>query len=430
MGEQERNEQEFDFIKEKIKSKPVNKRRLLLYLCGYVFAAVLFGVIVCVTFVALQPHITSWLYPDDSSITIPMDDMPDASEGEQESEKLEEEPVQEPQNQTVYVQEQLDVQGYQELQKQLYAIGKQANKAVVTVTGVTSGVDWFNTTYESENQASGVIIANNGQEFLILTEKKVITDAQSINITFIDGQTVPATLRKYHGNTGIAIVSVPITSVSENTMNQIAVATLGNSLVLGQGTTVLAIGSPLGTNYSILCGTITSAQNKVTTIDNNYTVFTTDMVGSENGSGLLINLSGEVVGILMQDYNNAGSRNTITAFSISELKKVIEDLSNNQDIPYAGLKISTVTNAIAERYGLPKGVYIKEVIMDSPAMAAGLQVADVIVKMNGNYVESAEQYNEKLMQLHPGDTVTFTVKRQNGEEYIELECATVVGVLQ
>ena len=151
----------------------------------------------------------------------------------------------------MYVQEELGVEGYQDLQKELYAIGKQANKSVVTVTGVTSGTDWFNTPYESQNQAAGIIIANNGQELLILTEKKVIADAQSMSITFSDDETVPATLKKYDGNTGIAVISVALTDISEDTMNRITVATLGNSLVLSQGTLVIAIGNPLGANYSL-----------------------------------------------------------------------------------------------------------------------------------------------------------------------------------
>ena len=420
------DEQEFAFIKEKIKDKPINKKRMLVYLGYDILCAVIFGVIACFVLVALKPQIEEWMQPKkNQTITIPKDKEPQAEEENQD-----ETSQQTQQPDTVYVQEELGVEGYQALQKELYAVGKQANKSVVTVTGVTSGVDWFNTPYESQNQAAGIIIANNGQELLILTEKKVIADVQSMSITFSNNETVPATLKKYDGNTGIAIISVALTDISEDTMNRIVVAALGNSLVLSQGTIVIAIGNPLGANYSILCGTITSSQNKVTTIDGNYTIFTTDMVGSENGSGVLVNLSGEIVGLVLKDYSNQGDRNTITALSISELKQVIEDLSNNKDIPYLGLRISTVTEDISSKYNIPKGVYVKGVEMDSPAMAAGIQEADVIVKMNGEEVTSVEQYNQLLMELNPGEEVKITVKRQGAEEYVELECSTVTGVLQ
>lgn len=420
------DEEDFAFIKEKIKDKPINKKRMLIHMGYDILCAIIFGAIACLVFVCLKPHIEEWMQPKkNQTITIPKDEEPQA---EEENPEENSEQPQEPD--TVYVQEELGVEGYQNLQKELYAIGKQANKSVVTVTGVTSGTDWFNTPYESQNQAAGIIIANNGQELLILTEKKVIADAQSVSITFSDDETVPATLKKYDGNTGIAVISVALTDISEDTMNRITVAALGNSLVLSQGTVVIAIGNPLGANYSILCGNITSVQNKVTTIDNNYTIFTTDMVGSENGSGVLVNLSGEIVGLVLKDYSNQGDRNTITALSVSELKQVIEDLSNNKDIPYLGLRISTVTEDISTKYSIPEGVYVKTVEMDSPAMAAGIQEADVIVKMNGEEVTSVEQYNQLLMELNPGDEVKITVKRQGAEDYVDLDCSAAVGVLR
>lgn len=427
MGQQEQNEQEFAFIKEKIKDKPVNKRRLLIRAGYNVLCALIFGAVACFVFVLLKPYLEDWLHPkEESTISIPQDTVPQEEEntGEKEEEEVPDEP------ETVVVREELDIEDYQALQNKLYAIGKQANKSVVTVTGVTSAMDWFNTPYENENRAAGIVIGNNGQELLILTEKRVIADAKAIRITFIDDTVVAASLKKYDGNTGIAIIGVPLAEIPEATMNQVETASLGNSYGITQGTTVLAIGSPLGANYSILCGTITSSQNEVSTIDKNYTIFTTDIVGSENGSGVLINLKGEIIGLLLQDYSNTSDRNTITALSISELKQVIEDLSNNRNIPYIGLRLSTVTDEIAKEYKIPKGVYIKSVELDSPAMKAGIQEADVITMINGEEVTKVEQYNQKIYALNPEDTVTITIKRQSGEEYVDLECAVIVGVLK
>ena len=432
MKQKEQNEQEFAFIKEKIKDKPVNKRRLLIHAGFNLLCAVVFGVVACFVFVLMEPYLEEWLYPkEESTISIPKDDAPQEGEedGEEEEEEKKEPPPQ-PESQTVVVQEELEIEDYQKLQDKLYNIGKQANKSVVTVTGVTSGMDWFNTPYENENRAAGVIIGNSGQELLILTEKKVIVDAQEINITFIDGTMASASLKKYDGNTGIAIISVPLEDIPEAVLGQMAVAPLGNSYVVSQGTTVLAIGSPLGANYSILCGTITSSKNEVSTIDKNYTIFTTDIVGSENGSGVLINLKGEIIGLVLQDYSSPNDRNTITALAVSELKKVIEDLSNGRDVPYVGLRLSTVTEEIAKEFSIPKGVYIKSVEMDSPAMAAGMQEADVISKINGEEVATVEQYNQKIYALSPEDTITITIKRQSGEAYVDLDCAVVVGVLK
>ncbi len=327
------------------------------------------------------------------------------------------------------VKEELELEDYQALQNKLYDIGKQANKSVVTVTGVTSGKDWFDTPYENENRSAGIIIENNGQELLILTEKRIIADAQEINITFIDEKEVSASLKKYDGNTGIAVIGVPLSEIPKKTMEKLEVAVLGNSYMIAQGTSVIAIGSPLGTNYSILCGTITSSQNRVSTIDTNYTVFTTDIVGSASGSGVLLNLKGEIVGLVLQDFSNQNDRNTITALSISELKQIIQDLSNNRSVPYVGLRISTVTNQIAQEYGIPKGIYIKSVELDSPALAAGLQEADVITAINGAEVTSVEQYFQKIYEKQPEDVITITIKRQNGEGYVDMQFGVTIGEL-
>ena len=475
--EEKNQNQEFSFIKEKIKDKPINRRRLLYQILWTVLVGILFGFTACITFVAARPKLEKFMEIEtDAKVTIPRDEEfqeqqtgPDVkndtehiqenqtdtgeqqvvqnsavSQEEQQNGNLEQSDSN-GQNQNsqkseqssetiehVYVEKELDIEEFQNLQNKLFLVGKKANRSVVTVTGVKNHIDWFESSYESETQASGIIIANNGQELLILTEKKIVDNAEEIHITFINDVIVSASVKKYDTNTGIAIISVPLEDVSEETRKQIDVATLGNSFMVNQGSVVLAIGSPLGANYSILIGSITSSNNTISMWDSIYNVFTTDIMGSTNGSGVLINLKGEVVGLVMQDYSSQSDRNTITALSISQLKGIIEDLSNGKAIPYLGLKLSTITEEIAEEYNLPKGVYIKNVETDvpSPAMNAGIQAGDVLVGINGEKILTVEQYFAKIMSLSPEQSVKIKVLRQSGEEYIELECDAVVGVLQ
>ena len=429
----------FSFINEKIKEKPINKRRMLIY-AGYVMGlAVLFGVIASLVFALLEPRLEEGLHPqEDPVVTIPRDDL--ASTEETEAVDIEtEETETEPEGETTESGEtetpeeepqRVTIADFQNLQNELYAVGREANKFVVTVTGVKSDTDWFNNAYESKGQASGIIVADNGQELLILTERKVISDVEQVYVTFINDVSVEATMKKYDGNTGIAILSVPRSDVDEDTLDAIAVATLGNSLTTTQGMIAIAVGSPLGTNYSVLTGNITSTNNSISTVDHNYTVFTTDIVGSEGGSGAIINVEGEVIGLVMQDYSSAGDESTLTAISISELKSIIEMLSNNQDVPYIGLELSTVTNDIANEYDIPKGAYIKEVTMDSPAMAAGLQSGDVITKMDGEAIYNVDSYENKLLGLSPDENVKIVVERQSTEGYKEIICTVKVSVLQ
>ena len=430
---QENEKHEYAFIREKIKDKPFQKRKLALHVLLAIVIAVVFGVVACATFTFLQPKMQKWMYPEeDPKITIPRDEEETETEEKKEEDTQEEAGQEGDTEQTVAPEtpQELTLEDYQKLQNQMYAVGRTANNYIVTVTGVKSDTDWFHNSYESKGQGSGIIIGNNGRELLILTEKKVISDAQDIFVTFVNDVSASAAIKKYDGNTGITVLSVLLSDLGEETLGKISIATLGNSKVINQGTLVMAVGSPTGANYSILTGTVTSTSNTITTIDSTYTVFTTDIVGSSSGSGALINLDGEVIGLVMQGYSSSEDENTLTAVSISELKSVIEMLSNNQDIPYLGLQVTTVTQLIQDEYDIPKGVYIKDVMMDSPAMAAGLQSGDVIVEVNGETITSAKMYENSILSLTPGDTVKMVINREGNNKYHEVTCNVEVGVLQ
>ncbi|MDD6057646.1 MAG: S1C family serine protease [Clostridiales bacterium] len=425
---QENNKNSFPFIHERIKQKPVNKKKLLFQGCMITGSAILFGLVASIVFTYFQPKFEKMLYPtEDPVITIPIDSAEETEKTEeterQEAKPQESQPI-------VSKPQEMELTDYQRLQDKLYDVGREANRFIVTVTGIKSDTDWFDNAYERKGQASGIIIADNGRELLILTERKVIAGAQELFVTFVDGTSVEASIRKHDGNTGITVLSISLEAIDEDTMSRIAVATLGNSLVTRQGMIAIAVGSPLGTNYSILTGNITATTNSISTIDHNYTVFTTDIVGSSNGSGALVNIKGEIIGLVMQDYSSVNDRNTLTAISISELKAVIEKLSNNQDIPYIGLGLTTVTNEIAKEYELPKGAYIKSVKLDSPALAAGLQVGDVITEMGGEPIFTVDAFEKKLLTLSPGESVELVIARQGANEYIERTVNVKISVLQ
>ena len=289
--------------------------------------------------------------------------------------------------------------------------------------------DWFNNSYEREGQGCGTIIGESGGKLWILTEKKTIKDAAKIKVTFVNDAVAEAKLVGYDGNTGLAALTVDLEDLEDSTRNAITVMKTAGLNTIHKGSIVIALGSPLGTNYSILTGTITATNNEISTPDNNYSVYTTDIVASENGSGVLINMDGELVGVVMQSYS-AASANTLTAVEISELMPVIDLLFADKEVPYFGVHISTVTQHIAQKYDIPKGVYIKKVEMDSPAMDAGLQSGDVIRSVAGQEVVSAEQFREVLLQLTPKETYSVTVMREGTKGYKKITCKLKAGVLQ
>jgi len=432
--------EEQHFIKEKIKDKPMNKKQMIQKGIATIGYAILFGIVSCLVFCALRPKMEPWFAPkDDQWVGIPKDTLADEenpadtlADSGQETSADAQKPDKEDEQKTVYITEKKDMtlDDYQILQNELYQIGNQVNKSIVTVTGVKEGVDIFDSPYEATGQASGLIIGNSSKELLILTEYQVIEDVKSIRVTFINNDTQDAVLKRYDGNTGIAVLGVPVESIAKSTMNEIETAVLGNSLNLRQGKIVVALGSPLGTNYSILPGNITSVSNTITTEDRNYTVFTTNIVANAKGNGVLVNTNGEVIGLFLKSSNIQKEQNTLTAVSISELKDIIELLSNGLHIPYIGIKGSTVTDVISEEYDIPKGVYIKEAVVDSPAMTAGLQTGDVIVEVNKQEVLTMQDYQRVLLKLKKGDEVKVTANRQNAEGYKKFTCTVEVGVLR
>lgn len=429
------------FIRERIKDKPVNKRKVLQKGIATVGYAILFGFVSCLVFCVLKPVIEPLFKPQqDPQFEIPKDTLADNTTADdlstgkntQKADAGVDKKAGKSEQQTVYItkKQTMTLEDYQILQNQMYLIGNQVNRSIVTVTGVMEGMDIFDSPYEAQGQASGLIIGNNGKELLILTEYEVIREVKAIRVTFINNDTLEAELKKYDANTGIAVLAVPVQKIAEETQEKIEVAVLGNSLRLRQGKLVVALGSPLGTSYSILTGNITSVANTITTEDHNYTVFTTNIVTNNRGNGVLVNTDGEVIGLFLKSSNIQKEPNTLTAVSISELKEVIEMLSNGKHIPYIGIKGSTVTETISEEYDIPQGVYIKEAVMDSPAMTAGLQNGDVIVAMDGRSIQTMADYEQKLLSLKKGDEVKITVNRQGTKEYKKYTCKIEVGVLR
>lgn len=415
--------QKNEFVREKIKDKPKNYKRLWIKLltaagCGIVFA--LTAVLVMLFMLPTLHGKMQGNMPQTQLRDSQTDDTQDTP-----AETQSEEDTQETQTQN----KEFTIDDYQKIQTQLYAIGNLANKSIVTITSVVSDTDWFNNSYEREGQGSGTIIGDEDGKLLILTERRIIKDASKISVTFIDDTVAPAELIKYDGNTGLAVLEVEKTKMESSTLSVIGVMSMGNSNSVHKGSIVIALGSPLGTNYSILTGSITSTSNEISTEDCNYSVYTTDIVANKNGSGILINTDGEMIGVVMQNYS-AASTGALTAVDANELKEIIALLSDSKDVPYLGVHISTVTEKIANTYGIPKGVYIKEVEMDSPAMNAGLQSGDVILKIDDQDITTADSYTEAVLGLTLKETYSVVFMREGSNGYKELTCDIEAGILK
>lgn len=415
--------QKNEFVREKIKDKPKNYKRLWIKLLTAAGCGIVFALTAVLVMLFMLPTLRGKMQENMPQTQLSDSQTDDTQDTPAETQS--EEDTQETQTQN----KEFTIDDYQKIQTQLYAIGNLANKSIVTITSVVSDTDWFNNSYEREGQGSGTIIGDEDGKLLILTERRIIKDASKISVTFIDDTVAPAELIKYDGNTGLAVLEVEKTKMESSTLSVIGVMSMGNSNSVHKGSIVIALGSPLGTNYSILTGSITSTSNEISTEDCNYSVYTTDIVANKNGSGILINTDGEMIGVVMQNYS-AASTGALTAVDANELKEIIALLSDSKDVPYLGVHISTVTEKIANTYGIPKGVYIKEVEMDSPAMNAGLQSGDVILKIDDQDITTADSYTEAVLGLTLKETYSVVFMREGSNGYKELTCDIEAGILK
>ena len=414
-----KRQEDYHFVKEHIKKEPRDKKSFGVLVGRMAVAGAVFGVIAALVFCVFRPVFENLFSRPQQQVELP------------EEEVAEPEEKKEPEQVIIKEEQQMDLKDYQVLQNKLYSVGKKANRSVVLVTGVKNAKDWFNSDYETEGQGTGIILAETNQKYLIVTEKKLIADAKQIEVSFYNDETVEAQLVAYDGNTGIAVLGVEKKLLDKGTTERVSAAKIGSSNVLSQGTVVIAIGSPLGEAFSVLTGNVTAADNKITTADMNYDIITTDIVGTKNGSGALLNLDGQVVGLIMQGYSNADNRNTVTALGISKLKDLIERLSNGIAPAYLGLEISSVTEEIAREYHLPEGIYVKNVRLDSPAMEAGIQIGDVVVKMNDEDILTEAQYEEVIRNAKSGQQIRVTVKRMGADgKYQEVICTAALNILK
>ena len=415
-----------DFLRETIKQKPVNKKKLLRRTLITVAMAVVFGLVACFTFLVLEPVISNRLYPEEEpeevrfpEETITEEKRPEdmlVEEEEDESDEVVQAELNEEQIEELLSQVEFSLNDYQLLYEQMAELAEKAGRAVVTVTGVTSDVDWLNDIYENEASASGIIVANNGRSVLILVSAGTLNGAESIIVTFCDQARANAELVQRDAATELAILAVPLVDIEEETMDVINIASLGSSSSLNLlGSPVMALGSPMGTSGSVCYGVVTSTGTVVDRPDSAYKIITTDIYGSRNATGVLVNMKGMVIGIIDNINTSNDMGNLLTAYGITELKKTIEKMSNDKERAYLGIHGVDVPREVREELNIPEGVYVRGIEMDSPAMAAGIQSGDVITQIDDMTITN---YNVLLDVLHnsdPEDTLTFMLMRQGRE---------------
>ena len=415
-----------DFLRETIKQKPINKKKLLRRTVITVAMAVVFGLVACFTFLVLEPVISNRLYPEEEAEEVRFPEetateemLPEdmlVEEDQNEPEETVQAQLDDEQVRELLSQVQFSLDDYQTLYQEINDLAQKVERAIVTVTSVVSDVDWFNDTYENEASASGIIVANNGKSVLILVSAPPLGDADDLIVTFCDQTKVNAELVQKDPATELAVISVPLVDIEEETMDVIDIAGLGSSNAgMTAGTPVMALGSPMGTSGSVCYGIVTSTGTVADQPDSAYRILTTDMYGSRNATGVIVNMKGLVIGVINNMDTDGDMGNILTAYGITELKRTIEKMSNDKERAYLGIYGADVPEEAGEELGVPSGAYVRSIEMDSPAMAAGIQSGDVITQAGDVEITTYNNLLDVLYSSKPEDTLEVVLMRQGRE---------------
>ena len=286
---------------------------------------------------------------------------------------------------------------------------------------------------EKQGSGSGFIVGKNDKELLIATNNHVIDNAKKIEVSFIDDTILEATVKGNDSMADLAIIAVPLDTISADTLAVIRVATLGDSEAVRLGEMAIAIGNALGYGQSVTVGYI-SAKDRTVTVDGNEMILlqTDAAINGGNSGGPLFNTKGEVIGINSVKYADTSVEGMCFAIPISRAIPILNELMTREtlaeeDKGFLGVSSRSVTDTLSDFYGWPLGAYIVEVLEGSPAETANLYVGDIVTKVNNVQITTADQLVAAISSYRHGTTVDLTVQRNVNGKYEEITISVTLA---
>ena len=295
--------------------------------------------------------------------------------------------------------------------------------SVVSIFGtyaVTENFWGYAVKQEETGSGSGIIVGENEEELLLVTNNHVVADSTSLSVQFIDESTYDAVVKGTDADADLAVIAIKLSGLSTATKSAIRIATLGDSDTLKVGEPAIAIGNALGYGQSVTTGVI-SALNRDYSVDedgNTQALIQTDAaINPGNSGGALLDVNGEVIGINSNKIAGTKVEGMGYAIPISTAKPIIAELMNKQTRTpveqnkrgYLGISGLNVDSQVQEMYGIPVGVYISRVYEGTAAQKAGLKKGDIIISCDGETVETMEGLSTLLDSMEAGTSVQISV---------------------
>ena len=304
------------------------------------------------------------------------------------------------------------------------------------ISSGTFGPSFFNQNQYSEGAGSGIIVGKSDTELMILTNNHVVEGAEELTVKFIDDKSVDAIIKGTSERKDIAIIAVKLSDIDSSTLENIKIATIGDSSKLKVGQGIIAIGNALGYGQSVTTGVVSAIDREVTT-DNyiNKMIQIDAAINGGNSGGALLNAKGEVVGINSLKYSSGATSTSASvegmgfAIPISDVSDLIEDLINGKEAEEgATLGVEGyMTTSMYTGSNLPTGFYISGITSNSGADKAGLEIGNIITAIDGTEVEKFSDLSNVIYDKKKGDKVTLKIAYVKGREYKEKEVEAVLS---
>ena len=402
------------FIKETIAKRPLSPREKWKKFFLFCLAALCFGAVAGTAF-ALSSHVVTrglgGQETEEPSFTIPYD----------EETPSETEPAETTSSPST---SQAAEESFEDWKKQLE---RQASFSLVTVRITATGTDSFNNILENEKECSGIIIGQSGDEYLILTSWTPLSQAESISVSFYNSTWAQASLRGKDSQTDIAVLAVSRDNILSFGADSIKAVELGNSYQAMQGDRILAVGSPFGIADTSAAGYVVATGSDEEGIDGRLQILYSDIGASSDGMGFLLDEEGKLIGILTGRYSGTQNGVLTVSVGISDLKQVLTSLGQGQELAYFGCRLQEVDKTTSTETGLPDGLYVTEVLQESPAYEAGIQPGDIIRSLDGEEMATIKEFRNALLLRQPGERITVTVQRSGKNGYSDIEFSATLG---
>ena len=316
------------------------------------------------------------------------------------------------------------------------SVSEIAKNAMPEVVSITNTIRYQE--QEAAASGSGVIIGKNDTELLIVTNNHVVEDSTALSVQFVDGKSYDAEIKGTDSDVDLAVIAIPLSSLSKETLNSISFAKYGDSDSVNVGDQVVAIGNALGYGQSVTTGIISAKNRDISTEGGTESgLLQTDAaINPGNSGGALLNMNGELIGINVAKYSDTTVEGMGYSIPSKKVKEIVEGLSqkttrskvSQDEKGYIGIQGKTVDSSIAEAYNMPKGIYIYKLLTGEGTDNSALQEKDIITKFDGQSVDSLEELSGLLSRYKAGEKVEVTVQRLSGKgEYQEKTVTVTLG---